>query len=442
LTASAGISYNAMLAKICSDLNKPNGQYILLDEDEAKTLIESLPVRKVGGIGNVTEQLLRVVGVETCRDIYEKRGLIQLLYSELSTVSFLRIALGIGCTDVGDMGNRERKSMSTETTFRDTSDPNQLREICGEQCTELAADLQYENLAGRQVTVKIKTHKFALKTRVVNLHQATADVQVIKHAATKILNQFMSEDKPMTLRLLGVRMSDLLYPDEQQSTGGGQDQATLDKFFNCKNLNQAEFECPICGDLVKARNEAAFSAGHFEKCLVMTSSSDKSFPLSSVSSDASPSSSRGGLNPAADSTVSTCQSCDEFVQPFKIGTDPTKATSSQSLSSTTRNIPSSSRSRDPAADPAKVSQSSSNLLADHQQDLITCPVCGKFLQSYRDVNSHIDECLNRQMIGQLVGTSTTKKRSFTVLSSDDSASKRPKMKNTNTIQSYFTKTAI
>lgn len=255
LTASAGISFNTMLAKICSDLNKPNGQYELLDEGKIESFVSSLSVRKVGGIGNVTEQLLQVIGVETCADIISNRGSIFLLFSELSAVSFYRIALGVASTDIADMSNRERKSMSTETTFKDTSDPDKLRELCTELCSELASDLQGESLQGRQITLKIKTHKFSIKTKVANLMQPTSEAQVMANSATKILQKFIDAEKPLTLRLLGVRMSDL-------------SQATVEPSHGIKNFFSQEpsFECPLCGDKVQARNETAFFMTHFEKC--------------------------------------------------------------------------------------------------------------------------------------------------------------------------------
>lgn len=212
LTASAGISLNTMLAKICSDLKKPNGQFELLNGEQARDFISNLPVRKIGGIGNVTEQLLSVLGVQNCEDIIKNRGLIYLLFSEHSAASFFRIALGIGSTNISEMNNNKRKSMSTETTFRDTSDLQKLREICDNLSSELSSDLQAENLTGRQVTVKIKTHKFDIKTKVSNLLQPTSDANLIKQTATKILNYFIdtSDDKPLTLRLLGIRISELL----------------------------------------------------------------------------------------------------------------------------------------------------------------------------------------------------------------------------------------
>ena len=73
-----GIAPNCFLAKICSDLNKPNGQHQLQpDAEEIMKFVSSLNIRKVGGIGNVQEQLLKGIGVNTCRDLYEKRAEIR-----------------------------------------------------------------------------------------------------------------------------------------------------------------------------------------------------------------------------------------------------------------------------------------------------------------------------------------------------------------------------
>ena len=60
--------------------------------------VSSLPIRKVGGIGNVQEQLLKGVGVRTCQDLYERRAEIRLLFSELSTEFYLAVSQGIGNT--------------------------------------------------------------------------------------------------------------------------------------------------------------------------------------------------------------------------------------------------------------------------------------------------------------------------------------------------------
>ena len=97
LTASAGIAPNALLAKVCSDKNKPNGQFVLESTREAvMDFVSKLPIRKVSGIGNVTEQLLGSLGISNCKDLWEKRDLLYLLFSESSYDYFLRISLGLG----------------------------------------------------------------------------------------------------------------------------------------------------------------------------------------------------------------------------------------------------------------------------------------------------------------------------------------------------------
>lgn len=75
LTISAGIASNRMLAKICSDINKPNGQFALEPDRAAVTrFMRDLPVRKIPGFGRVTERSLEGFGVETCGDIYTRRA--------------------------------------------------------------------------------------------------------------------------------------------------------------------------------------------------------------------------------------------------------------------------------------------------------------------------------------------------------------------------------
>merc|ERR1711860_145217 len=132
------------------------------------------------------------VGVSKCGDISENLGIVKILFSEISFNSFLRISLGIGSTAVSSGTERDRKSLSTETTFKDTSDPNLLLEICSDLCKELATDLKAKNLKGRSVTVKIKTHDFDIKTKVNNLPEFTDDFEIIEPTAKTILRHFVS----------------------------------------------------------------------------------------------------------------------------------------------------------------------------------------------------------------------------------------------------------
>lgn len=403
LTASAGISFNTMLAKISSDQNKPNGQHEILDESKAKEFVSTLPVRKVGGIGNVTEQLLQVLGVEKCQDILEHRGSILLLFSELSAVSFFRIALGIGSIDIADMAHRERKSMSTETTFKDTSDPQKLREICSDLCAELASDLQGESLQGRQVTVKIKTHKFAIKTKVSNLLQPTAKSEIICQTAFKILHSLMElcEEKPLTLRLLGVRMSEL--SDSAATEHSSEvEQKSITNFFQPQS-KMTEFECPLCSRIIPARNEAAFYSTHFETC--------------STSSCQDPE--------ASDADASACVKRDHDDEPcWKVGDFPAQEGGARSSFP----IQSSAATTTLAADSTKVFSSPRGGIEEETSVQVSCPICQE-TQASETINSHIDLCLNKQTIDQL---SNNKRKN-----NSPSKSVHPSKKSKASIKSYF-----
>uniref|UniRef100_A0A8C5K2V3 DNA polymerase kappa n=1 Tax=Jaculus jaculus TaxID=51337 RepID=A0A8C5K2V3_JACJA len=145
LTASAGIAPNTMLAKVCSDKNKPDGQYQILPNRQAvMDFIKDLPIRKVSGIGKVTEKMLKALGIVTCTDLYQQRALLSLLFSETSWQYFLHISLGLGSTNLERDG--ERKSMSVERTFSEISKAEEQYSLCQELCGELAQDLQKEGL--------------------------------------------------------------------------------------------------------------------------------------------------------------------------------------------------------------------------------------------------------------------------------------------------------
>lgn len=114
LTASAGIACNKILAKVCSDKNKPNGQFYLPIESKAAVLnfVKDLKVRSIPGVGRVTERVLDALGVKTCGDIYPRRAVLYKLLSPISFQFMLRSHLGIGSTSFS--ADVERKSMSTE----------------------------------------------------------------------------------------------------------------------------------------------------------------------------------------------------------------------------------------------------------------------------------------------------------------------------------------
>ncbi|KAM4577885.1 DNA polymerase kappa [Fundulus diaphanus] len=216
LTASAGIAPNMMLAKVCSDKNKPNGQYRLPPTREAvMDFTQKLPVRKVCGIGKVSEKMLNALGITTCSDLSQRMALLSLLFSETSWHHFLQISLGLSSTHIPR--HEERKSMSTERTFKELSKPEEQFSLCRELCEDLADDLKKEALKGKTVTLKLKNVNFEVKTRAQTLPYAVATVEDIFAVAKDLLKlEIESESpQPLRLRLMGVRISAFVSSDDK-----------------------------------------------------------------------------------------------------------------------------------------------------------------------------------------------------------------------------------
>ncbi|XP_074062944.1 DNA polymerase kappa isoform X2 [Macrotis lagotis] len=208
LTASAGIAPNTMLAKVCSDKNKPNGQYQIPPNRQAvMDFIKDLPIRKIPGIGKVTEKMLKALEITTCSDLYQKRALLSLLFSESSWHSFLHISLGLGSTQMERDG--ERKSMSIERTFSEISKEEELYSLCQELCSDLAQDLRKEGLKGKTVTVKLKNVNFEVKTRASTVATVVSTAEEIFAIAKELLKVEIDADypQPLRLRLMGIRIS-------------------------------------------------------------------------------------------------------------------------------------------------------------------------------------------------------------------------------------------
>ncbi|NXD12575.1 POLK polymerase, partial [Nothocercus nigrocapillus] len=217
LTASAGIAPNTMLAKMCSDYNKPNGQYRIIPERQVVLdFVKDLPIRKVPGIGKVTEKMLKALGIVTCSELYQQRALLSLLFSEASWHNFLSISLGLGSTHLEKDG--ERKSMSTERTFSEINTAEEQYSLCRELCRDLAQELQKEGLKGRTVTLKLKNVNFEVKTRASTVASSVCTEEEIFAVAKDLLGTEIDtvSPHPLRIRLMGVRVSGFLSEEEKK----------------------------------------------------------------------------------------------------------------------------------------------------------------------------------------------------------------------------------
>ncbi|KAJ3375328.1 hypothetical protein GGF31_004446 [Allomyces arbusculus] len=216
LTASAGIAPNAMLAKVCSDLNKPNGQYYLAPEHE--TVVEftnKLLMRRISGVGRVTEHLLKTLGVETCADFVREAAILSLVLSEKAFGFLLRSALGHGNSFWSSTG--PQKSISTERTFRATRDAAAWDSTLSSLIAELHTELESSSRLTRHLTVKVKSASFRVRQAGRTLHKYTTQTTDLLPVARTLLAEAVAAvtaqdggSETSMLRLLGVRVSDLI----------------------------------------------------------------------------------------------------------------------------------------------------------------------------------------------------------------------------------------
>ncbi|WP_226929569.1 DNA polymerase IV [Janthinobacterium aquaticum] len=211
LTCSVGLAPNKLLAKICSDLEKPNGLTIL-QPDEVATRVWPLPAKKINGIGPKATAKLEAMGIHTIGDLAAADvGLLRSQFGDLYTSWLHQVAHGIDDRPV--QTSREIKSVSRETTFERDLQVVRDRAILSEKleslCTRVAADLEKHGIAGRTVGIKLRFEDFSTVTRDITLPGATADAAAILRASRDCLKRVPFEKR---IRLLGVRMSTLCDP--------------------------------------------------------------------------------------------------------------------------------------------------------------------------------------------------------------------------------------
>ncbi|KFQ35405.1 DNA polymerase kappa, partial [Mesitornis unicolor] len=260
LTASAGIAPNTMLAKMCSDCNKPNGQFRITPERQAVLdFLKDLPIRKVPGIGKVTEKMLKALGIVTCSELYQKRALLSLLFSEASWRNFLDISLGLGSTHLEKDG--ERKSMSTERTISEVNTTEDQYSLCRELCRDLAQDLQREGLKGKTVTLKLKNVNFEVKTRASTVLFSVSTEEEIFAVAKELLGTEIDSvaPHPLRIRLMGVRVSGFLSEEEKKYQ-----QKSITSFLKSgKEIGFLRFQAGKSNQEHFTKNSEASSRGSF-----------------------------------------------------------------------------------------------------------------------------------------------------------------------------------
>ena len=210
LTSSAGIGPNKLIAKIASEVNKPNGQFEVTPE-QVPEFMENLPVRKIWGIGEKTERKLEELGVKTCGQLqrFSRPELVEF-FGKFG-LDLYDLCRGIDPRPVEP--DRPRKSLSTEETFAaDLTTVDQCEEKLEELFQELMADLAQKE-STREITkifVKLKFNDFTRTTA-----ERAGLAPALEHFRLLLAEAFGRAGKPVRLIGLGVRFSETM-PDSAQ----------------------------------------------------------------------------------------------------------------------------------------------------------------------------------------------------------------------------------
>lgn len=208
LTCSIGIAPTKILAKMASDLEKPDGLVILRAAD-VPTRIWPLPVSSLFGVGPQTAEALREIGVTTIG------ALAHLPASTLKARfgvygEYLReLAWGRDGSSVNPEGEEVKSVGNSITLPRDTADPEEIETVLLALAEEVGTRLRRRNLTGRTVTVSIKTPEFKLHTRSVTYPEPTSLTETLYARAQEIFSRHL---KGRRVRLVGLSVSGLVAP--------------------------------------------------------------------------------------------------------------------------------------------------------------------------------------------------------------------------------------
>jgi DNA polymerase-4 len=213
LSSSIGIAPNKLLAKIASELDKPDGVTIIRISDIAQR-IWPLPPRRINGIGPKAAAKLETLGIHTIGELAQTDpGWLVEQFGRHAGVWMHDAAHGRDERPV--VTHMEPKSISRETTLdRDlsaTRDREELSQIFTDLCVNVAGDLQRSGYAGRTIGLKLRFDNFRTVTRDQTIPAATQDAQTIRRAAGECLKRVTLERR---IRLLGVRIGGLIPIDD------------------------------------------------------------------------------------------------------------------------------------------------------------------------------------------------------------------------------------
>ncbi len=223
ITASAGVAPSKFVAKIASDLRKPDG-LVVVAEAEVRAFLAPLPIERMWGIGPKTAPVIRGLGITTLGDLAEaKLPLLEQAFGNRGA-QIRALARGDDPREVDPA--REARSVGAEQTYeRDLHDRAAIETSLLEHASRIAQRLLAAGLHARGVVVKLKYADFSIQTRRMTLPEAVSDAGAIHTAARKLLADFPEDARGV--RLTGVSVTHLtshgpeptLFPDARNERG-------------------------------------------------------------------------------------------------------------------------------------------------------------------------------------------------------------------------------
>jgi DNA polymerase-4 len=239
LVASVGVAPNKFLAKLASDLQKPDG-FVVVEPSRVQEFLDPLPVSRLWGVGRVTERAFEKLYIRTIGQLRQMPG--EILRDHFGSMGDHLWALAHGIDDRSVVPEREAKSISHETTFAtDLEDPEVLRAWLLELSEQVGCRLRRHGLKGRTIQIKVRFDDFQTITRAQTFFEPTSVTQAIWQTAAQMFAERLPA-RPLRIRLLGVGVSGfetprrtqlMLFPDEQHDRNSRLDQVTdqiRDKF--------------------------------------------------------------------------------------------------------------------------------------------------------------------------------------------------------------------
>ncbi len=215
LTASVGVAPNLFLAKLASDMNKPDGITLVpFDPKAIKAFLAPLPIGKMWGVGKVTQKKLLALELPTLGKLQTCN--IQTLGKALgqrAAQTFSRLAHGIDEREIG--GETQDKSISNETTFKqDTTDRDHIEATYKALIDKVAARLRHAGLYATTVHLRLRWSDFSTITRQTRLTLPACDDPTLRETGIELLNENL-QDRPV--RLIGFGVSGLVATDQPQT---------------------------------------------------------------------------------------------------------------------------------------------------------------------------------------------------------------------------------